>query len=49
LNTLVQYQYRKLNFISGYDRLEQGFSGSGTPPEVISTYYFGVSRWFSFF
>jgi len=48
-NSLVQYQYRKLNFTSGYSRLEQGFSGSGTPPEVISTYYFGVSRWFNFF
>jgi hypothetical protein len=49
LNTLIQYQYRKLNFTSGYSRLEQGFSGSGTPPEIISTYYMGVSRWFSFF
>jgi hypothetical protein len=48
-NVLIQYQYRKLNFISGYSRLEQGFSGSGTSPEVISSYYAGVSRWFNFF
>lgn len=48
-NSLVQYQYRKLYFTSGYARLEQGFSASGTPPEVISTYYMGVSRWFNFF
>lgn len=47
-NSLIQYQYRKLNFTSGYSRLEQGFSGAGTP-QVISTYYVGVSRWFNFF
>jgi hypothetical protein len=49
LTTLIQYQFRKLNFVSGYARLEQGFSGSGSPPEVIATYYAGVSRWFNFF
>jgi hypothetical protein len=48
-NVLVQYQYRKLYFTSGYARLEQGFSQAGTQPEVISSYYFGVSRWFNFF
>jgi hypothetical protein len=48
-NSLIQYQYRKLYFTSGYARLEQGFSGSGTKPQVISSYYMGVSRWFNFF
>jgi hypothetical protein len=48
-NGLVQYQFRKLNFNSGFDRLQQGFSGSGIAPEVISSFYFGVSRWFNFF
>jgi hypothetical protein len=48
-NALVQYQVRKLNFTSGYARLEQGFSNSGSPPEVISSYYMGISRWFNFF
>jgi len=48
-SSLVQYQYRKLNFNSGYARLEQGFSVSGTQPEVISSFYIGVSRWFNFF
>jgi hypothetical protein len=48
-NSLIQYQVRKLNFTSGYSRLGQGFSASGTPPEVISSFYFGVSRWFKFF
>jgi len=48
-NALIQYQVRKLNFTSGYARMAQGFSGSGSPPEVISSFYFGVSRWFNFF
>jgi hypothetical protein len=48
-NSLIQYQVRKLNFTSGYSRLEQGFSASGTQPEVISSFYIGVSRWFNFF
>ncbi len=48
-STLIQYQYRKLDFMSGYARLEQGFSNSGLPPEVIASYYVGVSRWFNFF
>jgi hypothetical protein len=48
-SSIVQYRVRKLNFISGYARLEQGFTGSGLPPEIISSYYMGVSRWFNFF
>ena len=48
-NALIQYQVRKLNFISGYARLQQGFSAAGSPPQVVVTYYAGVSRWFKFF
>lgn len=48
-NFLGQYQMRKLNFICGYARLQQGFSESGTPPEIVSSFYIGVSRWFNFF
>jgi hypothetical protein len=48
-NALLQYQVRKLYFNSGYARLEQGFSDSGTIPEVISSFYIGVTRWFNFF
>ncbi len=48
-NALLQYQVRKLNFTSGYARLEQGFSIIGTQPQVISSFYAGVSRWFKFF
>jgi hypothetical protein len=48
-NSIVQYQFRKLYFTSGYDRLEQGFSASGNKPEIIASYYMGISRWFNFF
>ncbi len=48
-NALFQYQLRKIYLTGGYSRLEQGISASGLPPEVISSFYIGVSRWFNFF
>lgn len=48
-NALIQYQVRKLSFVSGYSRLQQGFSSTGTQPEVVSTYFMGLSRWFNIF
>jgi len=48
-NSFIQYQMRKLYFTSGYARLGQGFSGSGSEPAVVSSFYIGVSRWFNFF
>jgi hypothetical protein len=48
-NAIIQYHVRKLSFTSGFARLEQGFSGSSTGPEVVSSFYVGVSRWFNFF
>ncbi len=49
INTLFQYQFRKMYVTGGYSRLVQGFSASGAPPENVSSFYFGVSRWFNFF
>lgn len=49
LNFLLVYNFRKLNFNAGYSRLLQGFSGSGTPPALVGSFYVGVSRWFNFF
>jgi len=48
-NTLIQYQVRKMSVVSGYSRLEQGFTGTGAKPEIISTYYMGLTRWFNIF
>jgi predicted porin len=48
-NALAQYHVRKIFLLSGYSRLQQGFSATGTAPQVISSFYVGVSRWFNFF
>jgi hypothetical protein len=48
-NALIQYQVRKLTFVSGYSRLQQGFSSTGSRPEVVSSYFMGLSRWFNIF
>jgi hypothetical protein len=47
--TLIQYQTRKLYYTSGYARLEQGFGAAGVQPQVVASYYIGISRWFNFF
>jgi hypothetical protein len=48
-NAIIQYQVRKMGFTSGFARLEQGFGGSATPPQILSSYYAGITRWFNFF
>ena len=48
-NALIQYQVRKMGFTSGYARLEQGFGGSAGPPEILTSFYAGITRWFNFF
>jgi len=45
----LTYQVRKIYFDAGYSRLLQGFSASGLPPSLLSTYYVGLSRWFKAF
>ncbi len=49
INTLFQYQFRKMYLNGGYSNLVQGFSTSGLPAENVSAFYIGVSRWFNFF
>ena len=48
-NVYLQYKFRKVFFTAGYSRLVQGFSASTLAPEMLSTYYVGISRWFNFF
>ena len=48
-NGLFQYQFRKVYVNGGFSRLQQGFSTSATGPAVVSSFYFGLSRWFNFF
>lgn len=45
----LNYRFRKVYFNAGYSRLLQGFSTNGQPPALLSTYYFGLSRWFKAF
>jgi hypothetical protein len=45
----LQYKFRKVYLTAGYSRLVQGFSASNLAPAMVSTYYFGISRWFNFF
>jgi hypothetical protein len=45
----LAYRFRKVYFNAGYSRLLQGFSASGLAPTMLSTYYFGISRWFKAF
>lgn len=49
VNAVFHYRFRKMELNGGYSRLVQGFSASGLPPAMVSSYYFGVSRWFNFF
>jgi hypothetical protein len=48
-NVSVQYQLRKLGFRGGYTKLDQNISATGTAPKAVSSFYFGVYRWFSFY
>jgi hypothetical protein len=45
----LTYRFRKVYLNAGYSHLLQGFSASGLPPTILSTYYVGVSRWFKAF
>jgi len=45
----LSYRFRKVSFNSGYYRVRQLISASGTPPTTIGTFYGGISRWFDFF
>jgi hypothetical protein len=48
-NALLVYQVRNLYINTGFSHLEQSFSGTGTTPAELSSFYIGVTRWFNFF
>jgi hypothetical protein len=45
----MQYNVRRIGIIAGYSRFTQGISALGVRPGTANSYYFGISRWFSFF
>jgi len=49
MSSRVDYQFRKVYFYMGYNRLRQTVSAAGTPPTSLTGYYFGLTRWFNFF
>ena len=46
---LLTYRFRKLNFNASVVQFRQSISASGTLPSSVTSYYFGVSRWFKVF
>ena len=46
---LLTYRLRKVYFNASVVQFRQGISASGTPPTVVTSYYFGISRWFKGF
>jgi hypothetical protein len=46
---LATYRLRKLVFTAGATNFRQGISTSGLPPSVVTSFYFGISRWFKAF
>lgn len=49
INAYLLYRFRRVNFVSGYSRLLQGFSASGLPATALTSYYVGITRSFKFF
>jgi hypothetical protein len=46
---LATYQYRKLLFSAGCTKFNQSISSSSTLPSMLTSYSFGISRWFKGF
>lgn len=49
LTATLRYPFRKMYFNAGYTRLGQTVAVGGGSPIVVSSYFFGISRWFDFF
>ena len=49
LNALLQYRLRQVWITGGYLRLQQGFSITGLPASSDSSFFIGITRWFTFF
>jgi len=46
---LMTYQYRKLLFQAGFTKFNQSISSSSILPSMLTSYSFGVTRWFKGF
>jgi hypothetical protein len=49
-NARVEYKIRKLSFIGGFTRVDQGINISSTgTPTIVNSFYLSMSRWFNVF
>ena len=46
---MLQYRLRKLYFNASVVQFRQSISAAGVAPSNVTTYYFGISRWFKAF
>lgn len=49
IDAQVRYHIRRIGFLAGYTRFNQGFSAVGALPPAVNSYFAGISRWFDFF
>lgn len=49
INGVMQYRLRKIYVNAGYTHLRQSIGTAGSTPITVTSYYFGISRWFNFF
>ncbi len=49
VNMVVQYRLRKIYLNGGYTRLRQSVATANAQPIMVTSYFVGFSRWFSFF
>ena len=49
INAFCAYHFRKVFFNAGVTKFSQNIGASGSAPSMITSYYFGISRWFKFF
>ena len=49
LTSTLTYQFRKMWFNAGVLQFKQDISAAGVLPSVVTSYYFGISRWFKAF
>ena len=49
ISSYLTYTFRKLYFNAGVLHFQQSIGSPGVPPSVVTSYYFGLSRWFKAF
>jgi hypothetical protein len=48
-NARMEYKLRKFSIVAGFGRNNQSLSSLAGPPREVNTFYFSLTRWFTFF